>query len=314
MKRADVSKLARSGLAVALVCIGVLSLTACGSDGAKGPKGPKGDTGADWPGPLPEEYVAADGLAGGAAYSQWYNTFGGGSGAASEYDVTVNAEFVRCKTCHAWDGVGNAASYADRTGLSTGTATRPDVSSANLRGTAASSTPDELFDLIASPYGRPLNVAGNAHPDFTAALSNAQIWNLVKFMREEWVNPNDLYALSVTGAAMHWEYSAATTSWVLKKPKLTFSSIGTDGNAGRGNTIYTEKCGSCHGANGKTILLETNTMSLGEFVRSKPHEAWFKVKFGNGAASMPPGMVTSTTDLKDLYKAFTDTVDFPNEP
>lgn len=282
-----------------------------GETGVTGAKGDKGDPGQDWPGPAPAAYAAADGLKGGAAFSQWYSESGAGKGDLTKYGLTVGSEFVRCKTCHAWDGLGNAGSYANRTGLSTGTASRPDVSDVNLRVTVALTTYQELYDLVAAPWGRPVNAGGDSrHPDFSTTLDAAQIWNLVKFMREEWVEPNDLYTLQVTGAPLHYE--VVDGAWTLVKPTLAFSAIGKDGDAAAGKVLFESKCSGCHGADGKTILMETDTMTLGQFVRAKPHEAWFKVKFGNGGV-MKPGLVAATADLKNLYKALADSTAFPDK-
>ena len=85
-----------------------------GPEGPSGPAGPKGDTGEVV---IPTEYTNANSYPGGAAYAKWYTTDAGGSGDAG---ITVSADFARCKACHAWDGLGNAASYANRTGQSTG--------------------------------------------------------------------------------------------------------------------------------------------------------------------------------------------------
>ncbi|MBW2264205.1 MAG: c-type cytochrome [Deltaproteobacteria bacterium] len=263
--------------------------------------------GSDWPGPLPAEYVAADGIAGGAAYSKWWTSDGGGSGTSPS--TSVAADFYRCKACHAWDGLGNAGSYANRTGQSTGRATRPDVSSVNLRSSAVSETPQELYDLIAHSGGRVIDAADNTHPDFANELSSEQIWDIVKFMREEWVSPGDLYELEVSGPAMYWDWSSGSA--VLTSPTLTYSNIGKDGVATDGDAVYTASCASCHGADGKTITDVGGYSGVGAFVRAKPHEAWFKAKFGE-SGSMDSGLVTDTQDLKDLYKALTSTTTYPD--
>lgn len=278
-----------------------------GADGAAGPTGadgPAGTDGTDFPGPLPSGYVAADGILGGAAYSKWYVTDAGGTGTVA---TTAPADFYRCKACHAWDGLGNAASYANRTGQSTLHPTRPDVSAINLRSSATANTPQALFDLVMHSPGRMIDAFDNTHPDFAPHLTVAQAWNLVKFMREEWVEPTDLYDLEVMGGMMYVDYSGPT----VMAPTLTYSNIGALGNAANGVTVYAAACGGCHGADGTAIDL--GGRSAGQFVREKPNEAWFKAKFGE-AGSMDPGLVTSTSDMQDLYAALVNTVDYPDLP
>jgi mono/diheme cytochrome c family protein len=202
--------------------------------------------------------------------------------------------------------LGNAASYADRTGQSTLNSNRPDVSSVSLRSSAASESFQELFDLIRHVGARKIDAFDNTHPDYST-LSDAQVWNIVKFMREEWVAPNLLYDLQVSGAAMYVDYSQ--TPPVVVKPTLTYTNQGALGNEANGQTIYTATCEACHGTDGRTHDL--GGRSLGQFVREKPQEAWFKAKFGE-AGSMDPGLVTSTSDLQDLYRALANPVNFPD--
>lgn len=264
---------------------------------------------------MPAEYTAANGITGGSAYSEWFKVAGGGLGALTMYSyagapLTAGAEYVRCKTCHAWDGLGNAGSYSNRTGVSTGTAARPDISSVNLWSTAASSTPTELFDLIAHPQGRPINAAlDSRHPDYTGYLTTSQIWNIVKFMKEEWINPNALYDLAVAGAPVHNEYPAGVKTVVL--PTLTYSNLGKGGVEAAGLTAYAAKCQTCHGATGKEMGIPAGTTSLGNYMRTKPNEGWFKIKFG-GPVGMNPGLVTSTQEMKDLYKLMANVTLFPD--
>lgn len=276
--------------------------------GCEGDPGPAGPSGTDWPGPVPQAYLDADGLAGGAAYSKWWTTAASGSG--TQPATTASSEFYRCKSCHAWDGLGNAGSYADRTGKSTGTAGRPDVASINLRSTAASESHQELFDLVRHVGARNIDATDNTHPDFSAHLSDAQAWDIVKFLREEWVAPALLYDLSVSGAAMYWDYSVNPA--VLRKPTLTYSNIGALGNEAHGQAVYAATCASCHGANGTD--LDIGGASLGELVRTKPHEVWFKAKFGESGTGMEPGLLTATSDLQDLYAALVSTTNFPDIP
>jgi Cytochrome c len=290
----------------------ILGLAAC--EGPVGPEGPMGSPGtngtAGQQGPpgagltVPAGYTAADGILGGAAYSKWWTTDAGGTGSVT---TAVKSDFYRCKACHAWDGLGNAASYATRTGQSTLKTTRPDVSGVNLRSTAASESYQELYDLIARAGARGIDASDNTHPDYSTNLTTGQIWNIVKFMREEWVVPSDLYDIEVKGPAMYVDYSQNPP--VVVSPTITYSNIGAKGDAGPGGDVYDGSCASCHGADGTEIDIEGR--SLGQLIREKPNEAWFKVKFGE-AGKMDPGLVTSLSALQNLYAALVVVADFPN--
>ncbi len=289
-----------------LACTLLLIFAAC--EGDEGPQGVAGTDGADWPGPPPQEFLDADAIAGGAAYSKWWTTDAAGSG--SQPSTSAPADFYRCKACHAWDGLGNAASYASRTGQSTLNPNRPDVSSINLRSTAASESHRELFDLIRHLGARTIDARDNTHPDFSM-LTDDQVWNLVKFMKEEWVAPNVLYDLEVSGPAMYVDYTVDPP--VVQAPTLTYSNVGAMGDEANGLTVIAAAgCtnSSCHGADGTSLDLEGR--SLGQFVREKPNEAWHKMKFGEAGTGMSPGLVTETSDIQDVYRAFANATSFPD--
>jgi cytochrome c553 len=279
-----------------------------GTDGTDGVDGTDGTNGTEFPGPVPAEYTAADGILGGAAYAKWWTTDAGGSG--TQPTTTAEADFYRCKACHAWDGMGNAASYANRTGQSTLRASRPDVSSVNLRSTPANQTYQGLFDLVMHAGARDIDARDNTHPDYSATnrLTADQAWNLVKFMREEWVAPNLLYDIEVTGPVMYVDRSVVPA--VVVAPTITYSNIGALGDETAGGTLYTSTCASCHGADGTNLDIGGRT--LGQFIREKPNEGWFKAKFGEAGTGMTPGLVTATSDLQDLYAALANAANFPN--
>ena len=182
------------------------------------------------------------------------------------------------------------------------------MSSVNLRSTVASATYQEIYDLVAHVGARALDASDNTHPDFSEVLSEAQIWNFVKFLREEFVSPTDLYDIEVTGPQMYVDYAQVPPAVV--SPVITYSNIGAKGSASQGNTIYTEKCAACHGADGTSHDL--GGRSLGQFVREKPNEAWFKAKFGEFGTGMLPGLVSELQDLQALYAALAVAADFPN--
>ena len=277
-----------------------------GPTGPTGPTGPAGPPGANWPGPAPDGYINADGIMGGAAYSKWWTTEAGGGGAQPA--TAAGADFYRCKACHAWDGMGNAGSYANRTGQSTLKSSRPDVSSVNLRSTSSASTFQEMYDLLLHAGARNIDAADNTHPDYSNQLTSAQAWNLVKFMLEEWVAPSDLYDIAVTGPQMYVDYTQDPP--MVMAPTITYTDVGAMGSAVNGETIYDGKCQLCHGADGTN--LEMGGRSLGQFFREKPNEAWFKAKFGEPGTGMAPGLVTSLQDLQDLYAALANAANYPN--
>jgi cytochrome c553 len=291
------------------LCVPVLALlvlAGCEGDvGPAGPAGPAGPGGEDFPGPPPQEYTNADGILGGAAYSKWWTADAGGSG--TQPATTAAADFYRCKACHAWDGLGNAASYANRTGQSTLNPNRPDVSSVNLRSAATAKSFQALFDLVRHVGARDIDASDNTHADFSMRLTDSQVWDLVKFMREEWVEPNLLYDISVSGPTMYVDYAQTTPTVVA--PTVTYSNVGALGNESNGQTIVASACASCHGVDGTTLDLGGRT--LGRFIREKPNEGWFKAKFGEAGTGMDPGLVSTTSDLQDMYAALANSTNFP---
>ena len=91
---------------------------------------------------------------------------------------------------------------------------------------------------------------------------------------------------------------------------MTFSNVGALGDEANGQAIYTATCTGCHGTDG--TALDIGGRSLGQFVREKPHEAWFKAKFGEPGTGMEPGLVAATSDLQDLYAALANATNFPD--
>jgi mono/diheme cytochrome c family protein len=157
---------------------------------------------------------------------------------------------------------------------------------------------------------RDIDAADNTHPDYSELLTDEQTWNLVKFMREEWVAANLLYDIEVSGPQMYVDYTVDPSEVVA--PTVTYSNVGALGDEANGNVIYDDLCATCHGSDGTTLDIEGR--SLGQFVREKPNEAWFKAKFGEAGTGMEPGLVTATSDLQDLYAALANATNFPDLP
>jgi len=260
--------------------------------------------------PVVTDYDKADAIAGGILYDKFWAT-------EAKYDVTDTAkishlnkyaDFYRCKQCHAWDLMGNTGSYINR-GPKTN---RPNVAGSLLPSKAKSA--QQLFDAIKTgsatrrttsadlaSYNPTTNATvGDQMPNFSTLLTDAQIWDIVKFMKEGALDVTQLYDAAYTGT--------------YPNGSAKYSNIGKDGNAASGTTFYSSNCVLCHGADGKLIpnLDATAGMTAGKFVRTKPNEAQHKVKFGQLGAAMKSIPSITLTNVKDLYKALADTVAFPN--
>ncbi len=276
-------------------CFLFVALPGCSGDDVTGP----GSGG-------PPGFVAADGINGGQMYDRFWAP-------ETRWDFGANADhfgqfsnFYRCKQCHGWDVLGNAGAYISRAPKTT----RPNVSSVNLQQVSTNSTAQELFDDIMRSTGRrnldadlaSYNPAtnptiGDQMPNYSEFMTDEQVWDLVKFLKEEAIDTDELYDFTTTGAY-------PTGTW-------TPSNIGKDGNAASGDAIYTSvQCDFCHGARGTTIVVD-GSYSVGSFFRKKPNEAQHKVKFGQLGTLMIE-LVTDLDDMRDLYKAMADETMYPD--
>ncbi|MEA1786550.1 c-type cytochrome [Arenibacter sp. GZD96] len=249
-------------------------------------------------------YDAADVIVGSMLYNDFTLTpgFDGPNDPSVDIaNITGFKDFYRCKQCHAWDQKAKFASYINRAPR----VNRPDVSGAQLTNLKFADI-SILFDKIKNTGGGAVDPArtadgtnpalgGNDHPDYGTILTDAQIWDLVKFLREGALDTDELYAITTVGS-----YPTGSR---------TYSDLGRNGNAAAGDVFYTSKCASCHGADGSNIPLGGNT--LGKFTRDNPHEVQHKIVSGQLGSSMGPTPAT-LEDMKNFYKAINDTIKYPN--
>jgi thiosulfate dehydrogenase len=253
-------------------------------------------------------FNAADGIHGGLLYDKFYasetNWTGPTDASIPAENITDYGDFYRCKQCHGWDMLGKNGAYVGRNAK----ATRPFVGN-GIKQFIADATPRELFDAIKNTGGRAvdplltsdgLSGSGDGHPDYGTILTDDQIWDLTKFLKNEVIDTDILYDFTTTG-----NYPNGT---------ISYSNIGKNGDAVAGQAFYNDNfCSSvaCHDPDGTALIIEGRT--LGKFLREKPYEVHHKVKFGQ-PGSDPPMMATSVTDeeMIDLYKLLTDTLKFPN--
>jgi thiosulfate dehydrogenase len=256
--------------------------------------------------PAVEAYNIADQANGGIMYDKFW-------AAESDFDqsdanlatINANSNFFRCKQCHGWDGLGNKGAYISRAPKTS----RPNVSGLNLFEMGQTKSAQELFDDLSKTSGRrsistdlstynpDTNKAeGDKMPNLTEILTDAQIWDLVKFMKEGMLDVSELYDASYTGS-----YPTGA---------MAISNVGKNGNATNGKNYYNSSCASCHGTDGTTLLMEG--MTVGQFTRTKANEVQHKVHYGQLGSSMSGAFSITTTQMRDLYKALANETDFPN--
>ncbi|MFO7674341.1 MAG: c-type cytochrome [Lutibacter sp.] len=261
--------------------------------------------------PAVEAFNKADQANGGIMYDKFWAT-------ESNFDqtnpvrATINAkaDFFRCKQCHAWDGLGNEGSYINR-GPRT---SRPNIASGNIYAMGQSKTAQELFDGLKKTAGRrdiaydlstynptTNSTEGDKMPNLNQLLTDEQIWDLVKFMKEGMMDVSQLYDATYTGTYPTGSYA--------------FTNIGKDGDAVKGKSYYNSNCAACHGANGTTLNGTPHViegMTIGEFTRKKAHEVQHKVHYGQLGSPMTGEFDITVSEMKDLYKALADLNNFPN--
>ncbi|NIN71726.1 MAG: c-type cytochrome, partial [Gemmatimonadetes bacterium] len=281
-------------LALALVAFTLVATAACDDEETTGPPDD------------PPEFTNADGINGGTMYDKFWTPETGWNQSDPNLATFNNfSNFFRCKQCHAWDRKGNAASYIGRAPSTS----RPNVSSVDLIEHAEHHTPQELFDALWSSTGRrsvsadlstydPVSnpTVGDQMPDLSDIMTEEQVWDLVKFLKEE-ANDTDLL----------YDY---TTSGTYPNGSITYMNIGAGGDAANGDAIYEAECASCHGADGTAVVVD-GEFTVGSFLRAKPYEVHHKVKFGQPGTAMG-SLVTEITDILDLYAALTNETSYPD--
>jgi len=213
-----------------------------------------------------EAYDAADGIMGGKLYSKFWATETGWAAPSgiTATDISDYGNFYRCKQCHGWDRMGKEGWYCNRAPKTS----RPSVG-INLVPHITADDITEIFEHIKNPTGREVNTAltqdgtngqGDAMPNFGKLLTDAQIWDIVKFLKEEAYDVTNLYDLVVTGT--------------YPNGVRTVSNIGKDGSKTAGDAFYASNCATCHGADGLTIPIVDgpDTLTPGYFGRNKPYE------------------------------------------
>ncbi|BCD97353.1 c-type cytochrome [Marinagarivorans cellulosilyticus] len=260
-------------------------------------------------------YQGADGIKGGHLYAQFWASETGftlnNSELVDQAQLDVIAQkplFFACSHCHGWDQLGqmggnsNLAPNADR----------PRVADIDLALLAEISSPQALFNRVKDGTNRrsiddtladyePSNNAavGDAMPAYSDILTDAQIWDIVKFLKEEALDTTALYDLILIGG----QYPRGRG----------FSNLGVDGSDVAGKELFASACADCHGVDGTAVLLAGGNFTVGKYMRNKPFIGQHKAKFGNLGSAMGPVLKGANLgDIQDLFAAMRDKNAFPD--
>ncbi len=216
--------------------------------------------------PTPEGYEQADIKQGGLLYDKWYKL--------KKVEVTENhpsypaegkksgADTWRCKECHGWDYIGKDGRYQKGSHYT------------GIKGVydARTKTPEELFNA--------LTTQDKAH-DFSAYLTDDDVWALVKFLREGLIDP-----------------------------KIVFSADGSvAGDAARGKSFFEQHCAQqCHGTDGNMLDFKGSKegiQGVGWIAKDNPQETLHKIRWGHPGSKMSSTVVDdklSDADAVDILK------------
>ncbi len=153
----------------------------------------------------------------------------------------------RCKECHGWDYIGNIGRYSKGSHY-TGISGVFHVQTKN---------PEEIYASLTNKY---------SEHNFTEYLSDSEIWDLVKFLRE--------------GQA---PIEAVIDSKGMGK-----------GNIASGKVLYDSQCASCHGKDGNKIDFKSKKdgiQGIGWLANDNPQESVHKIRWGHPGSNMP-SMIT----------------------
>lgn len=210
---------------------------------------------------------------GGQLYDKWWAVPGvldpveptsGNPGYALTAGTRTGSDTWRCKECHGWDYRGSEGAYAQGSSRYTGVM--------GLLHASGEDPPDELFDTIRN------GIPGTGMSAFSAHLSDADVWDIVKFVKQGIIDESQL----IDGTSR--------------------TPIGAD--LTRGQARFSSVCAACHGSDGKQLNFGTplEPEYVGTVAVENPWEFLHKVRFGQPGAAMPSAIDAgwSVQDVVDV--------------
>jgi mono/diheme cytochrome c family protein len=265
-----------------------------GPAGPEGPQGPAGPTGSscsvedngdgtftmtcEGSGPVifgeteePPAYTNADVVRGGQLYDKYWIVTGGEEPTGEHLlypsvGIRTGSTTWRCKECHGWDYIGKDGRYAGGSHYT------------GIKG---------LYPVSKSLWLAFISLR-NDHAYSTTDLSDADIWDLVKFYREGMI---DINLLQDEDGAFLGDISSG-------------SNIYNDGISGvqSGSSSTNTACTACHGSDGTNEVVTGFDAFPGFLSNDNPQEFQHKIRFGHPGSNMPAsesinGSLRDVTDL-----------------
>ncbi|MHC4611741.1 MAG: c-type cytochrome, partial [Planctomycetota bacterium] len=199
----------------------------------------------DGDGGPPAAFTNADAARGGALYDKWWAvadvdapTDDHPFWATQDTNTRTGADTWRCKECHGWDYKGVDGAYGSGSHM---------TGFAGIFGTTLSA--QEVFDKIKDDHGLG-----------TAGLSDADVWDLAKFVLEGQIDTDDI-----------------------------LDGAGFTGSAAAGQPTYDSTCAACHGPDGLTPPPGHPEFDEypGLLADENPWEVQHKIRFGQPGTAMP---------------------------
>jgi mono/diheme cytochrome c family protein len=219
-----------------------------------------------------QDTLAPNYYKGGLVWDNYTKTGAGGT----DVVPTTNKDFVRCKACHGWDGLGLDGGYVRR---DDGGGVRPTPTAVTGNLSAIMGSPGVVGTVVAAEVwhdgtqtsaivGRALNVEDQLMPDYSLAdgLSAKQTADVVAFLNSG-PKISDHAILNIVTNPVAYTFDGGTS-------------------AVTGATLYTANCATCHGADG-TLNPDPAGGLGGYFAKDgKFSEGFHKITYGISNTSM----------------------------
>jgi mono/diheme cytochrome c family protein len=218
----------------------------------------------------PSVFINADVARGGQLYDKYWVVTGGNAPTGDHalypsFGLKSGSDTWRCKECHGWDYIGKDGQYAGGSHYT------------GIKG---------LYPANESLW-RAFLIIKDDHGYGSAGLTDADIWDLVKFYREGLIDINTILQKDGT---FNGDVSSGQTLYNSGIPG--FNSNGTANNS---------SCSICHNADGTNAVVTGFVNFPGFLSNDNPQEFQHKIRFGHpGSSPAMPATETINGSLGDV--------------